>query len=85
MTRTDAILAELSRRHDHHHPGFLAAVRPLVDRILEPGLAEPARRHLMELLAETFERDVQVRRDIASAQAASRDFFELLRRLVGGR
>ena len=82
MTRTDALITELSRRHDNAHPEFLAAVRPLVDRILEPGISDSARIELMEMLAETFERDVAIRRDLQRAQQGFDAFFAELRRIL---
>ena len=59
-------------------PGFVDAVRLFAD-----ALPEPARIPLMELLAETFERDAAVRRDGARAQQGVRDWFADLRRLLG--
>jgi hypothetical protein len=37
---------------------------------------------LLELLAETFERDVQVRRDLGKALAGWNRFFAALRKLL---
>jgi hypothetical protein len=39
---------------------------------------------LLELLAETFERDQQVRRDLAVAREQWQRFFAQLRDLLGG-
>jgi hypothetical protein len=39
---------------------------------------------LLELLAETFERDLQVRQDIARAQAAWAEFFAILKAMLRG-
>ena len=49
-----------------------------------PELHFHARVPLLEMLAETFERDVQVRRDCAAAQAAWAELFETLKRLIRG-
>lgn len=70
MTRADSLLNELSLRHRNRDARFLAAVRPLVERIVDPSLPEPARVSLLELLAETFERDTQVRRDLGRLREA---------------
>lgn len=83
MERIDSLLLELSARHRNQDPRFLTAVRPMVATILDSGTPTAARVPLLELLAETFERDVQIRRDIAAAQAAWRDFFARLQRLLG--
>ncbi|MBM4063432.1 MAG: hypothetical protein FJ265_20380 [Planctomycetes bacterium] len=83
MTRAEALLLELSRRHRNTDPRFLAAVRPLIERVLDPGTPEPARVPLLELLAETFERDAQVRKDLAIARESWAAFFASLRRLLG--
>jgi hypothetical protein len=83
MTRVDAILAELSARHRNHDPRFLALVRPMVAQIVDPGMPEGERVRLLELVAETFERDVQVRRDCAAAKAAWGKLFATLQKLLG--
>jgi hypothetical protein len=84
MERVDSLLQELSSRHRNDDPRFLAAVRPLAVAILDPGTPEAARVPLLERLAETFERDVCIRRDTARARAAWAQWFESLRRLLGG-
>jgi hypothetical protein len=82
MSRVDALLSELSARHRHRDPQFLASVRPLAEKILDPMLSATARVPLLELLAETFERDANIRRDGAAARAALREWtVALLRRL----
>jgi hypothetical protein len=83
MTRTDTILSELANRHRNTDPAFLAAVRPMVERILDPCTPEPARVPLLELLAETFERDAGMRRDFAAIRAGLERLFEHLRRRLG--
>ena len=85
MTRTDALIAELSRRHSNTDPRFLAEVRPLVERILDPQIEEAARVRLLELLAETFERDARMREDFRRARAGFDAFFAHLRSLLDGR
>lgn len=82
MERVDSLLLELSARHRNTDPRFLTAVRPMVLSILDPATPETARVPLLEMLAETFERDVQVRRDIATAQTAWSQFFARLRQLL---
>lgn len=84
MDRADSLIHELSTRHQNLDERFLAAVRPMVGKILDEGTPDHARVPLMELLAETFERDVQIRRDMAAARAAWNDFFERLRRMLRG-
>ena len=83
MTRVDSLLLELSSRHRNHDPRFLAAVRPMVERIVDPATPEQARVPLLEMLAETFERDLQVRTDVAKAQQHWADFFAHLKKLLG--
>ena len=85
MNRVDAVLDELSSRHQNTDARFLAAIRPIVERILAPDTPASARVGLMELLAETFERDVQIRQDIAAARQGIVDFFDTLRRLIDPR
>ncbi|MCB9884542.1 MAG: hypothetical protein H6838_03565 [Planctomycetes bacterium] len=83
MTRVDALMLELQARHNNNDPRFLTAVRPLVERILDPGTPEDARVPLLEMLAETFERDVAIREATAQSLAAWRDFFANLKKLLG--
>lgn len=83
MTRVDSLLAELQSRHRNDDPRFLAAVRPMAERILDPQTPDHARVPLLEMLAETFERDVQVRRDLAKARANWGEFFAHLKKLMG--
>ena len=82
MERVDSLLSELSQRHRNQDPRFLAAVRPMVANILDPATPDHARVPLLELLAETFERDVQVRRDIGKALEGWKGFFASLRKLL---
>jgi cytochrome c oxidase assembly factor CtaG len=70
MERIDSLLRELSSRHRNHDARFLATVRPMVARILDPATPEAARVPLLELLAVTFERDAMVRRDASHTLAA---------------
>ncbi|MCB9879326.1 MAG: hypothetical protein H6835_17160 [Planctomycetes bacterium] len=84
MNRVDNLIRELASRHRNHDPRFLEAVRPMVASILDDRTPEHARVPLLEMLAETFERDVQVRRDCAAAQAAWAELFETLKRLIRG-
>ncbi len=78
MTRAESLIRELTARSGNDDVAFLGAVRPLVEKILDAATPEAARVPLLELLAETFERDVQVRRDLAVAR---RGWIELLQRL----
>ncbi len=83
MNRVDTLLLELQARHGNRDAGFLAAVRPLIERMLDPGTPEAARVSLLELLAETFERDVRIREATAQSLAAWREFVARLRQLLG--
>lgn len=83
MTRVDALMLELQARHHNHDPRFLCAVRPLVERILDPGTPQAARVPLLEMLAETFERDVVIRTATAQSLAAWRSWFANLEKLLG--
>ncbi|MCC7063607.1 MAG: hypothetical protein IT456_12440 [Planctomycetes bacterium] len=83
MSRVDSLLLELSSRHRNDDPRFLAAVKPMVERILDPLTPEQARVPLLEMLAETFERDVQVRRDLEKARENWASFFANLKKLMG--
>lgn len=84
MDRVDSLIAELSHRHQNADPRFLAAVRPMVASILDPATPEASRIPLLEMLAETFERDVAIRRDCERAKAAWGEFIEAIKRLLRG-
>jgi hypothetical protein len=85
MDRVDSLLLELSSRHRNHDPRFLEAVRPMLASILDAGTPPSARVALLELLAETFERDRQVRIDCANAKAAWQELVAALQRMLGMR
>ncbi|MGE3173657.1 MAG: hypothetical protein AB7O97_13620 [Planctomycetota bacterium] len=82
MTRAEALIHELASRHDNADPRFLAAVRPMVDRILDDATPAAARVPLLELLAETFERDVAMRRDLTMAREHWVALMQRLRELL---
>lgn len=84
MDRADTLIAELASRHQNQDPRFLAAVRPMVVNILDAHTPEDARIPLLELLAETFERDVANRKNCEAARIAWAQWFEHLKRLLGG-
>ena len=83
MTRVDTLMLELQARHKNSDPRFLTAVRPMVERILDPATPDAARVPLLEMLAETFERDVQIRAATAQSLAAWQTFFANLRKMLG--
>lgn len=82
MTRAETLIRELSARHGNVDPSFLAAVHPLVAKILDAATPAAARVPLLELLAETFERDANIRRDLAAARAGLAQWLDDLRRLL---
>jgi hypothetical protein len=84
MDRVDTLIAELSCRYQNTNSKFLTAVRPIVVKILDAKTPEDARVPLLEMLAETFERDVTVRADCESARVAWAQFTELSMRLLKG-
>ena len=84
MERADTLIQELSARHQNTDPRFLKAVRPLVVAILDDKTPEAARVPLLEQLAETFERDVQIRENCEAARQAWDQFIAVIRRLLRG-
>lgn len=73
-SRSDSLLGELAQRHGAD-PELLHQLRPAAERILDPGLPESDRLRLLELLAETCERAVHLRRDCARIQAGFAAMF----------
>jgi hypothetical protein len=84
MDRVDSLIAELQSRHRNDDARFLREVRPLVVSVLDPAIPAHARTGLLELLAETFERDAQIRRDSERSRAAVRRYLDALRRWLRG-
>ncbi len=84
--RVDSLLAELGARHGNSGT-FLAALRPALIRILDPGTPESVRPDLLEQVAVTCERAVAIQRDGEAARQAVLDYAAqlqaLLRRLLG--
>ena len=79
--RLDALMDELAARHGND-AAFLASVRPMAERILDPGTPEDARPALLELLAETCERDVAVKRNCEKAVNGLQQWFSNLERTI---
>ncbi len=69
VDRTENLLAELKCRFGIDEP-FAQRLRPTVKRILDPALPDSARLQLLELLAETCERESTLRRETTRTQAA---------------
>lgn len=84
MERVDNLIAELASRYNNQDPQFLAAVRPAVVKILDEKTPEHARVPLLEMLAETFERDARSKQSCAAAKVAIAQWAETLRRLLRG-
>ncbi|MFT4512492.1 MAG: hypothetical protein ACI89X_000527 [Planctomycetota bacterium] len=84
MDRVDTLIGELVSRHSNSHPKFLAAVRPVVVKILDDKTPEEARVPLLEMLAETFERDVESRASCEAARVACADWVDAIKRLLRG-
>ncbi|MFT7535974.1 MAG: hypothetical protein ACI85K_001927 [Hyphomicrobiaceae bacterium] len=84
MDRVDNLIAELASRHGNSSPRFLAAVRPVAVKILDDKTPDGARVPLLELLAETFERDVESRTNCAAAMVACAAWVDAMKRLLRG-
>ncbi len=83
VARVDSLIAELSSRHRNEDPRFLTAVRPIAERILALPLPDDRRCALLEMLAETFERDVAIRVNTAAAIEGWQRFLSDLQRRFG--
>ena len=84
MDRVDTLIAELSSRYSNRNPRFLAAVRPIVVKILDDKTPEESRVPLLEMLAETFARDVASRNSGEAAQHAWAAWTDAIKRLLRG-
>ncbi|MEZ5987558.1 MAG: hypothetical protein R3F30_00225 [Planctomycetota bacterium] len=79
--RTEKLLAELAGRYDLRSR-FVAKLRPIARQILHGKLDEERRIQLLELLAETCDRDLRIRREANKAQEAVEQFFDRLRQML---
>jgi hypothetical protein len=77
--RARHLLDELTVRYDLQ-PEFVARLAPTVEQILAPALSEDQRITLLELLAETCDRDQRLRRDFGAIREG---LASLARRLAG--
>ena len=83
-------MAELKARYELRED-FIERLRAPVALILSEEIPRERRRELLELLAETCERDVKIRREGANLRSAFQELFrvlgdlnEKLRKLGGG-
>ncbi|PIE22354.1 MAG: hypothetical protein CSA62_12650 [Planctomycetota bacterium] len=79
--RCDRLLGELQIRYGLKQP-FLARVRPIAENILTMDLPEGKRTELLEMLAETCQRDYSIRCATAAAQEAWQGFMDDLARIA---
>jgi hypothetical protein len=70
--RVDHLLEELTARYDLQDR-FLKQVRPLVDRIFSDEVSEERRTILLEVLAQTCQNDLLIRRRFAAIEVALKD------------
>tara|TARA_R110002094_G_scaffold25005_15_gene37290 strand:+ start:2779 stop:3033 length:255 start_codon:yes stop_codon:yes gene_type:complete len=84
MDRVDTLIAELSSRHSNRNPRFLEAVRPIVVKIFDDRTPEESRVPLLEMLAETFARDVASRNSCEAAQHAWAAWIDAIKGLLRG-
>lgn len=84
MSRVDSLIAELRARHGNEEL-FFDHLRPLVVKIFDPATPEESRNSLLELVAETCERNHEDKVNFAAAQKAWQDhmdhLIEMLRRI----
>ena len=79
--RVDSLLAELEARYPTGD-GFVDTLRPMAERILDAGTPEQHRPALLEMLAETCDRQIQIERNCARAIEAWRGFIDQLKILL---
>lgn len=79
--RVDSLLAELQARHSTQ-PEFMDQLRPLVERILADATPEDSRPRLLELVAETCERQTMIEKNSEAMRAAFDEMFRLMRLMI---
>lgn len=78
--RSERILAELSYRYDLKN-SFVERLRPWVDRIVDEEIPEHQQIALLELLAETCERQKRIDESTLEAQRALKGFVSAMKEL----
>lgn len=78
--RTTRILAELTERYDLQ-ADFVQKVRPMVDTIFSDDIKDEDRTALLEVLAETCERDLRMRKGSAALREALTGLVDTLKEL----
>ena len=88
VSRVDGLLGELKSRHGTEAQ-FMERLRPMVENILGEDTPDHMRSELLELLAETCDRQVKIQRDGVKMREAFQSFFanigQLLATLVAER
>ena len=67
LQRIDRLILELKARYELSAE-FVAQVRPTVEKIFSPAIADDVRTTLLEQLAETCQRDLERRRSLVKAR-----------------
>ncbi len=79
--RVEGLLAELQARHKTE-PEFMEKLRPELERILSDDTSEDSRIRLLELVAETCERQTQISRSCDALLEVFDGMFEQLRSMI---
>ena len=79
--RVEGLLAELQTRHKTE-PEFMEKLRPELERILSDDTSEDSRIRLLELVAETCERQTQIARSCNALLEVFDGMFEQLRSMI---
>ena len=79
--RVEGLLAELQARHKTE-PEFMERLRPELERILSDDTSEDSRIRLLELVAETCERQTQIARSCNALLEVFDGMFEQLRSMI---
>jgi hypothetical protein len=79
--RTTRLLDELTLRYKLEDR-FLDKVKPIAENILALDMPEGRRTELLEMLAETCQRDLTIREATSAAREAWQSFMEDLSRLA---
>lgn len=78
--RVEKILAELQSRYDLQDD-FLAKLRPMVSTVLSDEIDDEQRTGLLEMVAETCERDLRLRKGSVALKSALQSLVDTLREL----
>ena len=80
--RVDRLIAELTARYELQER-FIKQLRPAIERIFSDEIPEDRRPYLLEVVAQTCQNDLMIRRRFSVLESALKDLFTSLNSMTG--